>query len=309
MEGSTARPSMDASMAVLFASEAFLRRVFVHLIEDGLHECRLVCRLWNDTVKKMPVRLKLSNGKHTPFLVKTFPNAVAFKTPDIVFFNYRNYIPVDAVFFRHCALLKQLRHLEILVRGSFYLGDGFESCFQNMLQLQSLIIRLELQEGEAYRFYEGIRQLTQLTRLAVNHWSNPSFQAPPLRELKKIQSLDCSSYRPTTHSGALICPSLTALTHLSLSLFKDLIEQSGDNSFLKVRPFNTVDIQWRSVAGLHAVCQHACISERSRTWDKSVAHAGHVSTEELCSSDGLGNRVPSGGRYKSLCGSNGFDAA
>ena len=243
MDVSTTCHLGDASIACLFASEEFLRRVFVHLIDDGLHECRLVCRVCNDTVKKLPVRLRLSNKKHMAFLAKTFPNAVALRTSDRLVFSYMYNTTVDAVLFRYCGFLTQLRHLEISVQGSFQLGESFESCFRNMSQLQSLQIRLPLREGDAYRFYEAIRQLTQLTQLAINHWKNPSFRAEPLTELRKIQWLDCSCYRPTTHSGSLICPSLTALTHLSLSLYEDLLEQCGENSFLQVRPFKAVNLQ------------------------------------------------------------------
>ena len=48
----------EKSLGALLEQEYFLLKVLVYVVEDGLHECRFVCRQWRDACGKLPVKLE-----------------------------------------------------------------------------------------------------------------------------------------------------------------------------------------------------------------------------------------------------------
>lgn len=52
-------------------------RVLSHLIDDGLHECRRVCRSCREACRKLPVHLSISELDHLHQLAQEFPHAAS----------------------------------------------------------------------------------------------------------------------------------------------------------------------------------------------------------------------------------------
>lgn len=53
----------------------YLSKVLECLIDDGLEDCRLVCRRWNSVCNKLPVKLTVKDPTNTKAVGQIFPNA------------------------------------------------------------------------------------------------------------------------------------------------------------------------------------------------------------------------------------------
>jgi len=65
-------------LSTLLEQDYYLTKVLGYLLDDGLHECRRVCRKWYDVCNRMPVKLGRISVEEIPAIVNKFPNAVSF---------------------------------------------------------------------------------------------------------------------------------------------------------------------------------------------------------------------------------------
>lgn len=201
-----------------------LELVLRHLVDDGLHECRRVCRLWRDVCDDLPVKLGEIPKEDIAHIVRKFPKAVAMRMrtgPDCTLRN------VDQPLFDSISQLTYLENLGI----EAYVGEGQGTgCnftdllgphYLNSHCLRSLRISLDSGDYDCLYICSQIRYLTNLTSLIVlfpdRYFEEiqPYLNIEPFTELKKIEHLDVGFLLVGSGEG-LMFPSLTNLTSLSL---------------------------------------------------------------------------------------------
>lgn len=226
----------EKRLANLFELDYFLSAVLGQLIDDGLHECRLVCRKWNEVCKAMPVKLTVPLEK-VPQAVKEFPNAVRLTT---VYRPQRrnNRDPngqetsLDEILFEEPSKLKCLQ--EMKVQCSLRSDEAFPGLvgkyFAFMAQLQSLELLINRSDVATY---SHIRHLTNLTHLKMRLGHPAGVFVKPFSELCKIQKLSVDQLM-VNERGELMFPSLNNLTDLEIVETSKSIKKWKDG-VLKVR--------------------------------------------------------------------------
>ena len=209
--------STHSPLSTLLQQEYYLTKILGHLLDDGLHECRLVCRKWYDICNRLPVKLSRIPFEKIPLVVDKFPNAVAVHVRR---FERGEWKEEDT---RVVESLMQMRHLEKLTLGATFgfppffimypICDPLGEAIQSLRQLQSL--DLLWIDAELVDFiWPHIRYLTGLRRLRA---SSPRIYLvlEPFTELRNIEDLDAPRFL-TNQEGQLMFPSLTHLTRLDV---------------------------------------------------------------------------------------------
>ena len=62
----TSRTNEPPDLRSPLLTEKYLVKILSHLVNDGLHECHLVCRKWNKVCKKLPVQLVVDDEDRIP---------------------------------------------------------------------------------------------------------------------------------------------------------------------------------------------------------------------------------------------------
>lgn len=68
---------MTHPIAAILENEYYLEKVLFHVVDDGIHDCRQVCRKWNKVCKKLPVRLLYTRLHQVYGLETIFPNVTS----------------------------------------------------------------------------------------------------------------------------------------------------------------------------------------------------------------------------------------
>ena len=76
-EERTSRADSGGSLSALLELEYFLVKVLFHLVDDGLHECRRVCRLWRKVCSRLPIRIRLGRPAEVRMTAHKFPMAAS----------------------------------------------------------------------------------------------------------------------------------------------------------------------------------------------------------------------------------------
>ena len=168
--------------AVFEHEENLLRKVLVHLVDDGLHECRRVCRFWRDVCSTLPVKLREAPPGFVPVLLSRFPRATSL---DVCYSLWGE----DDVARHGISLLPRLKHLRRLHLSS---GDREEIPAGRQWWLgpmDSLIhLSLGITSQMAYRnAIEAIRKLTQIESLRLD-FDRPFLLDPhPITEVWRLK--------------------------------------------------------------------------------------------------------------------------
>ena len=194
--------------AVFEHEENLLRKVLVHLVDDGLHECRRVCRFWRDVCSTLPVKLREAPPGFVPVLLSRFPRATSL---DVCYSLWGE----DDVARHGISLLPRLKHLRRLHLSS---GDREEIPAGRQWWLgpmDSLIhLSLGITSQMAYRnAIEAIRKLTQIESLRLD-FGRPFLDPHPITEVWRLKSLSAPFNVLVNEDGELLFPSLTQLTEL-----------------------------------------------------------------------------------------------
>ena len=191
-----------------------LWQVFGYLVEDGLHECRRVCRRWRDVCSEFYTENICVRWEDLADAHLKFPNAVSLSilTPRVcnrsTWPNMRRSLPgiksleMDTGFAFHCRQF-----------------DPFpqQPCeyFAALVRLESLT--LERYDVHTYALNSSIAaHLTNLTHLRIGPETKFSWKIKPLSGVYKLESLSLHARNLFTKDGSLTFPSLTNLTRLEV---------------------------------------------------------------------------------------------
>lgn len=68
------------SLSSFLEDDFYLEQTLKHLIDYGVHECRLVCRRWKALCDKLPLKLKRTDNTDLSKIPSLFPNATSVAT-------------------------------------------------------------------------------------------------------------------------------------------------------------------------------------------------------------------------------------
>jgi len=203
----------------LFNQEFFLMKMLQHLVEDGLHECRRVCRKWKAECSKMGVHLMARSPEDIPALVEIFSSATSvracFESPHFDQHGNLMHYCVRRNFFTNLAALRSLKDLALKTSGNWAF-ESSEVTLSCLTQLQSLEIWMHGDINYITSLYSSLRFLTRLTRLALKTPDVGFLQLDPFRELTRIKELEVCLCLLRNEGGQLLFPPSQSLTRLTL---------------------------------------------------------------------------------------------
>ena len=190
----------------------FLRKVLTYLIDDGLHECRRVCREWNAVCNTLPVKLRQMPPEHLSKVLATFPNAVEVSCAGA-------FPSDDLAIARQLAGMSSLKHLNLLKYATDPMSAGVEIYHtETLTRLQSLGVYLDTASFENFR--NAFPYLTGLRKLGVVGMDIPYGDLPsstPFEELNELHELTLSSGSLKNGSNQIMFPA-PALTKLTVNV-------------------------------------------------------------------------------------------
>ena len=227
-----ASPRQTCLGEVVLKDAYLLPKVLEHLVDDGLHECRRVCRKWRDVCSLLPMKLVDVRAPKFRDVARLFPYATSVSA---------------AVVDRECnseelrefiCSFTCIKHLHLrYVREGLTLFDSpqldiwsLPSHAPFLSQLESLTLRSLIMDCEPW-IWMVREHLTNLTHLEIDgdcsiDWVN----ADPLPETHKLKSLSIPANYLFNYEGMLVFPPSETFTRLEVNP-----DRVFTNCFLEVR--------------------------------------------------------------------------
>ena len=229
------------SLGSLLGQDAFLLKVLLCVMDDdGLHECRLVCRRWRDACGELPLRIQAPLGFDASNVVKMvaerFPNATALRVEDFEGFSPTNVVDTDSI--PYLSRLAKLHTLQIRLSGEQRATEKLRPVLLSLNRLQSISFRLA--DRRTFTLcMNTLRCLTRLTSLDLcrEHQAVPT-RLDPITELRSLVRLSGSFDMLVVHGNRLLFPSLTQLTELQVKWPFIRYETDEGKSPLQVIPMS-----------------------------------------------------------------------
>ena len=114
----------EESLGALLEQEYFLLKVLVYVVEDGLHECRLVCRRWRDACGKLPVKLGRVSLDKLEKAADLFPKAKTLRMDERIYSTG----PIKTLTISHLPRLENLNDFSLHIYGD-YVDRNLIACF------------------------------------------------------------------------------------------------------------------------------------------------------------------------------------
>lgn len=215
--------TVDHNLASLLDLDFFLLMVLKHLVDDGLHECRRVCRRWREAVSQLPVKLTLHAPDWLPSAQAAFPAAGSLRcVQELTSMD----VALRSQISCHChsfdlngAMLQQILSFRQLEKLAMYCWErdgllAFEMSFASLTHLKSLELTLMSGVCTFQQCSRCFRNLSQLTHLALGLSNRSMHDAQPITELTNLQSLALHPDMIAKTDGALLFPCVPNLTKL-----------------------------------------------------------------------------------------------
>ena len=211
-EERTSRADSGGSLSALLELEYFLVKVLFHLVDDGLHECRRVCRLWRKVCSRLPVRIRFSRPTEVRMTAHKFPMAASLVLSRCVSdddLSMSHAIPL-------LPRMGNLRSLHLDLHPRRTIPVIIHSYLESMDSLRHLSLRIE-SEAVYHSAIEAIRCLGQIESLSLEVFAAVQVDPNPVTEIRGLRSLSAPLHVLVARNGARLFPSLTQLTGLRCS--------------------------------------------------------------------------------------------
>ena len=199
----------EKTLSDLLEQEYFLLKVLAYVVEDGLHECRRVCRRWRDACGKLPVKLDRVFADTLQKAADLFPEAERL--------SMREWISSVDVIETHIVpqlpRLANLKHLSLYLNGESIDLRNLVACFSSMQHLGSLSLYIT-HEDTLHCFVHDLRYLTKLTSLLLDHNCVLYNDLDPNSCVQGLCQLTIPFHLLINGRGEFVFPMLTGLTNL-----------------------------------------------------------------------------------------------
>ena len=200
----------EESLGALLEDEHFLLKVLVYVVEDGLHECRLVCRQWRDACGKLPVKLGRVPLDKLQKAADLFPKAKTMRI-DVTIYSTG---PIETLTISHLPRLENLNHFSLHIYGK-YVDRNLIACFSSMQHLRSLRLNITA-EDTLHCFVHDLHYLKNLTSLYLIHTCHLWNDLEPNSSVQGLSQLEISHESLINRRGELVFPMLSGLTSLDV---------------------------------------------------------------------------------------------
>lgn len=252
------KSSSDRQLGKLLQDDYFLLKILTLLVDDGLHECRRVCRKWYKVCNELPVAVNVPNDL-IPVAVDRFPNATAVsgaigccsRGKQGLQFPKPGGDELVIPWFSCLSQFKRLHGLKLSFDCKYCDGLGMNA-FHFMLdetpdsnqmcqQLCSLEISARCASIRMTDLFSGLRRLTNLRKLCLEGRIG-DLTIEPFTELRKIEDLRIRRML-TNSDGELLFPVANKLTHILFCERSDLevLEVSIQNHSFQFLFVNLLD--------------------------------------------------------------------
>ena len=212
-------PYVGDQLSAFLEQEHFLLKVLANLVEDdGLHECRLVCRRWRDACGKLPVKLKSMSLDKLQRAAEMFPEAKTL----IMREQMRDEDFIETHIVPHLQRLENLNHLSLCLNsrqiGTLYPVEPIDqrnlvACILSMHRLCFLQVQTD-HEDTLQCLIRGLRHLANLTSLNLTHNGVLHNDLDTDDCVTGLRQLGIPANLLINSQGELIFPMLTGLTGL-----------------------------------------------------------------------------------------------
>ena len=206
----TAADSEKTLGVLLDEHEDLLLKTLTCVMEDGLHECRRVCRRWRDACRKLPVELFSVHPDKLHRMIDLFPEAVLL----VLGISSGGEDNVEKQAIPQLSRLKNLQHLHLSYNKLGSAGS-LVTCLPTLDRLQSLALWLE--KDMSGDVVQALGYLTNLESLSIDISRFDQTDLEPVTELRGLRNLTIGVQLIVNERGELLFPSLTRLTCLCIA--------------------------------------------------------------------------------------------
>ena len=199
----------EESLGALLEDEHFLLKVLAYVVEDGLHECRLVCRQWRDACGKLPVELGKVSLDNLQKVADLFPEAKTLSMR----VGIRSAEVIEIYTIPQLLRLENLNHLSLFLHPLWVDSQYLIECFSSMQHLRFLRLRITCSDTLCC-LIDDLHYLKNLTSLRLDHDFFLQSDLEPNSDVRGLRHLEISLALLVNGRGELILPSLTRLTSL-----------------------------------------------------------------------------------------------
>ena len=215
VSGADSATAREKTLGALLEQDHLLFKVLACIMEDGLHECRLVCRRWRDACRRLPVAIQpgiaFDASKVVKAMAERFPNATALRLGEW----RRRKDALDEDSMRSLRRLENLRTLQTRFMGERPAAETLFSTLLSMRLLRSLSFSFSRRSDSA-AYIAILPYLTQLTSLDLRAPRIIRAHLEPITELHGLLNLTGDFHLLVTLGDRLLFPSLTRLTALTV---------------------------------------------------------------------------------------------
>lgn len=209
----------------LFEQDFFLTKILELLIDDGLHECRRVCRRWLEMSEKLQLKCNCRDWRQIPTFIQKFPNAVSLllshASPLSPADAEENFSSAEALL-KNLARWRDLRNLEMCVTGEKAAAKPFATMFDSVRNLRSMsLIFYGAGSVDVAQLGQSMQQLTKLTMLKLFVIGSKEHTMTTLPLISCIEDLEANLDLLVDKNGKLFFPALTHLTKLAVHTLAD----------------------------------------------------------------------------------------
>ena len=229
---------LKTPLGVLLEDKDLLLKVLSYVMDDGLHECRLVCRQWREACGKLPLKLAKVRFENVRSVVRWFP-----ETTSLVFCHALCTACIaDRIVTRHLEQLKNLRHLHLHLSYGQPARDSCITWFPVIDRLETLSLQIEKNDTllDVFRLLRCLQKLLSL-KLVVGYYDIQT-ELDPVTELRGLKELTVDIQVLVNKRAELVFPSLTALSCLNIDARRPV----------RHPPYNTVDLKVNTNFVIHS---------------------------------------------------------
>ena len=203
-------------LGVLLEDEDLLLKVLSYVMDEGLHECRLVCRQWRDACGKLLVELRRVPLNDLHKVPSAFPNTTFLAlSPTFDSRKVTEQKVTEQKVIMHLSQMENLCYLRLPLSRELMVCNTLTAWFPVMDRLKTLGLRLDGNDT-LLEFFCLLRRLTNLLSLQLVAYCDIRTELDPITELRGLRNLTVNIQLLVNNRTELLFPSLTELTCLNV---------------------------------------------------------------------------------------------
>ena len=208
-----------ADLGVLLEQEPLLLKVLGYVAEEGLQECRLVCRQWLEACQRVSVATRPIEIAHLSKVAEKFPNVTDLYLDQHLKYLYltecSHEIDILDTLSTWLPKLKGLRTLKLSVHEGNRVPEALCPILTPMDGLQSLSLMIR-DESTLVAWIQVLRGVPQLLSLELRFSDFVTADLGTVSELQRLRDLTCEFRVLVKSDEQLLFPSLNRLTQLRI---------------------------------------------------------------------------------------------